>query len=179
MSLEDQVLLSRPRRVRDVILCILFLTFFRALDYAYGVGACLKLARGNHTLVGGRAELCPNKGLCEPEKAEYNADTIALFASGIYFSKQCGSTIPVFAKRSVSASAPSSTKNPEILASRETPTSTLAIQTSPSRLARAPQIVEYKASTSQSRHANLSTPGTSRLGKDSIACEIPAEIRDI
>ncbi len=125
---------------------IILLTPLRASDYAYGAISCLKLAQGNHTIKRAGQTLCPNEGLCEPEKAEYNADTIALVATGIYFSEQCGIALPIFpqkvARPSIWVSKLSSISGSEALISQGIPADMPAAQTSAPSLARKLEIPE-------------------------------------
>ena len=81
----------------------------RTVDYAYAVQNCLDLAAGSRKLPDNRAfkkdgtPYCPDKnddtkaGVCDPTLSIDNADSLALIASGTWFSDaaQCNQQIPI------------------------------------------------------------------------------------
>lgn len=87
-------------------------TITRALDYAYGIRACLELAGGvfnrgctpygQHDQERNRPK-CPAQGnptlegICDAELSAQNADSWAMVAAGQYFSARCSRHVPISA----------------------------------------------------------------------------------
>ncbi|KAJ6480667.1 hypothetical protein C8R47DRAFT_1218517 [Mycena vitilis] len=74
-----------------------------AQDYAYGVNRCIALANGVFNRANAKDQkqppLCPDitnptkEGLCHPDLAATNADSISLFSTAVYYSARCGAPV--------------------------------------------------------------------------------------
>ncbi|KAJ7669864.1 hypothetical protein DFH06DRAFT_1372168 [Mycena polygramma] len=74
-----------------------------AQDYAYGVNRCIALANGVFSRANAKYQektpLCPDisdptkEGLCHPDYAATNADSISLFSTALYYSARCGAPV--------------------------------------------------------------------------------------
>ncbi|KAJ7669908.1 hypothetical protein DFH06DRAFT_1320943 [Mycena polygramma] len=75
----------------------------KARDYAYGVKRCIALAKGVYSRATARYQkkkpMCPDpsnptkEGLCHPDLAVTNADSISLFSTALYYSARCGGPV--------------------------------------------------------------------------------------